>query len=96
MAAVAAACVCGGRESGTGPGRTDRRQEGNYALKGVLLRQDDTEHILKTHWMCDGLGVCAMPVCHRRERTEVASSGLYLPRRETNTRSRCLTGVEYY
>lgn len=41
------------------------------------------------------VAACIMSMCHRRERIELASS-LYLPRRETNTRSRCLAGAEYY
>lgn len=40
-------------------------------------------------------GARVMPMCHHRGRIELASS-LYLPRRETNTRSRCLAGAEYY
>lgn len=35
-------------------------------------------------------------MCSRRERIELARSGLYLPRRETNPRAGCLVGAVYY
>lgn len=85
------------RESERGcPEWTDIR--GIYILTGVVLPKDYTVHVKKKQLFRSIFvhsGACIMSMCHRRERIELASS-LYLPRRETNTRSRCLAGAEYY
>lgn len=86
--------------SGGCPGWTDI--SGIYILTGVVLRGQrlDTVHAGKIKTLplrSVSLRGAArtMSMCHRREKIELASS-LYLPRRETNTRSRCLAGAEYY
>lgn len=69
---------------------------GIYILTGVALRTVYSVHVFfKNNSLYVHVGACVMSMCQRRERIKLASS-LYLPRRETNTRSRCLAGAEYY
>lgn len=73
---------------------------GIYILTGVVLPKA-TRSTPKTSYSPSmrvhavGASSPIMPMCQRLERIEL-SSALYLPRRETNTRSRCLAGAGYY
>lgn len=76
------------------PEWTDIR--GIYISTDVALSISYSVHVLgRNNYWCIHVGACVMSMCPRRERIKVAS-GLYLPRRGANTRSRCLAGAEYY